>query len=50
MFRLSRKILLFVMIMCVVKSFKVPVVEVVAARLSNNSTPKKIGRLDAGPG
>ena len=42
----------------VVKSFKVPIVEVVVARLSNesalphttDSTPKNIGRLDAGPG
>ena len=52
----SQQKLLFTMIRSVVKSFKVPVVEVVAARLSNesalstDSTPKKLGRLDAGPG
>ena len=34
-------LLLFVMIRSVVKSFKVPDVEVAAARMSNESTPKK---------
>ena len=49
--------LLFAMIRSVVKSFKVPDVEVVAAQMSNesaltrmtDSTPKKLVRLDAGP-
>ena len=49
---------LFVMIKSVVKSFKIPVVKVVADRLSNksalpcttDSTQKKIGWLEAGPG
>ena len=52
-------LLLFAMIRSVVKSFKVPDVEVAAARMSNesaltrmtDSTPKKnLVRLDAGPG
>ena len=46
------------MIRSVVKSFKVPDVEVVAARMSNesaltrmtDSTKKNLVRLDAGPG
>ena len=50
-------VLLFAMIKSVVKSFKAPVVEVVAGRLSNelallrttDSTTKKLGLLDAGP-
>ena len=52
-------LLLFAMIRSVVKSFKVPGVEVVASRMSNeaaltrmiDSTPKKnLVILDAGPG
>ena len=51
-------LLLFAMIRFVSKSFKVPFVEVVTARSSNESAlprttesmPKKLGRLDAGPG
>ena len=50
--------LLFAMINSVVKSFKVPDVEVVAARMCNeaalthmtDSTPKTLVILDAGPG
>ena len=54
-----RLLLLFAMIRSVVKSFKVPGVEVVASRMSNeaaltrmiDSTPKKnLVILDAGPG
>ena len=51
-------LLLFAMIRSVVKSFKVPDVEVAAARMSNESalthdlldTKKTLVRLDAGPG
>ena len=51
-------LLLFAMIRSVVKSFKVPDVEVAAARMSNESalthdlldTKKNLVRLDAGPG
>ena len=51
-------VLLFAMIRSVVKSFKVPDVDVVAALMSNesaltrmtDSTPKTLVRLDAGPG
>ena len=51
-------LLLFAMIRSVVKSFKVPDVEVVAARMSNesaltritDSTTKTLVRLDAGHG
>ena len=51
-------LLLFAMIRSVVKSFKVPDVEVVAARMCNEatlthmteSTPKTLVILDAGPG
>ena len=51
-------LLLFAIIRSVLKSFKVPDVEVVAARMSNESaltcmtdlTPKSFDRLDAGPG
>ena len=50
--------LLFAMIRFVLKSFKVPDVEVVAARVSNelaltcktDSTPKNLVILDVGPG
>ena len=57
--RFNVLLLLFAMIRSVVKSFKVPDVEVAAARMSNesaltrmtDSTPKKtLVRLDAGPG
>ena len=51
-------LLLFAMIRSVVKSFKVPGVEVVASRMSNeaaltrmiDSTQKNLVILDAGPG
>ena len=51
-------LLLFSMIRSVVKSFKVPDVEVVEARMSNESAltrmtdskPKTLVKLDAGPG
>ena len=53
-------LLLFAMIKSVVTSFKAPVLEVVAVRLSNKSALArarltrfhkiKLGRLDAGPG
>ena len=54
----SSSLLLFAMIRSVVKSFKVPDVEVAAARMSNESalthdlldTKKTLVRLDAGPG
>ena len=50
--------LLFAMIRSVLKSFKVPDVEVVVARMSNesaltrmtDSSPKTLVRFDAGPG
>ena len=49
---LSLLLLLFAMIRSVVKSFKVPDVDVVAAWMSHitDSTPKTLVRLDAGPG
>ena len=54
----THSMLLFAMIRSVVKSFKVPDVEVVAARMSNesaltrmtDSTPNKLGQIDASPG
>ena len=57
--RTPHLLLLFAMIRSVVKSFKVPDVEVAAARMSNESaltrmtrldTKKNLVRLDAGPG
>ena len=55
---MQSQLLLFAMIRSVVKSFKVPGVEVVASRMSNeaaltrmiDSTKKNLVILDAGPG